>query len=44
MNIEPESYSQHALLGFAAVIDIAGWVAVIVVTWGICKLIEWWIA
>lgn len=34
MNVEPESYSQHALLGFAAVIDIAGWVAVIVVTRG----------
>jgi hypothetical protein len=44
MNVEPESYSQHALLWFAAVIDIAGWVAVIVVTWGICKLIEWWTA
>lgn len=44
MNIEPESYSQHALLGFAVVIDIAGWVAVIVVTRGICKLIEWWTA
>ncbi|HIA8488103.1 TPA: hypothetical protein ACWXA3_000163 [Klebsiella pneumoniae] len=41
MNVEPESYSQHALLGFAAVLDIAGWVAVFVVTWGICKLIEW---
>lgn len=28
MNFEPENYSQRALLWFAAVIDIAGWVAV----------------
>ncbi|MGH4066143.1 hypothetical protein ACRFE2_07385 [Klebsiella pneumoniae] len=44
MNFEPENYSRRALLWFAAVIDIAGWDAVIVVTWGICKLIEWWTA
>ncbi|HHO6711883.1 TPA: hypothetical protein ACRVQG_000849 [Klebsiella variicola] len=44
MNFEPENYSRRALLWFAVVIDIAGWVAVIVVTWGICKLIEWWTA
>jgi hypothetical protein len=28
MNFEPENYSRRALLWFAAVIDIAGWVAV----------------
>lgn len=32
MNFEPENYSRRALLWFAAVIDIAGWVAVFVVT------------
>ncbi|HGW1169919.1 TPA: hypothetical protein ACNMQC_005682, partial [Klebsiella pneumoniae] len=44
MNFEPENYSRRALLWFAAVIDIAGWVAVFVVTWGICMVIEWWVA
>ncbi|WP_323115893.1 hypothetical protein [Klebsiella variicola] len=44
MNFEPENYSRRALLWFAAVIEIAGWVAVFVVTWGICMVIEWvWI-
>lgn len=41
MNFEPENYSRLALLWFAAVTDIAGWVAVFVVTWGICMVIEW---
>ncbi|HFE4532803.1 hypothetical protein ACJWR0_28815 [Klebsiella pneumoniae] len=41
MNFEPENYSRRTLLWFAAVIDIAGWVAVFVVTWGICMAIEW---
>ncbi|MFQ1351596.1 hypothetical protein ACJWR8_05505 [Klebsiella pneumoniae] len=41
MNFEPENYSRRALLWFAAVIDIAGCVAVFVVTWGICMVIEW---
>ena len=41
MSFQPTSYRQRALLGFAAVIDIAGWVTVIVATWGICMVIEW---
>ncbi|WP_439223356.1 hypothetical protein [Klebsiella pneumoniae] len=41
MNFEPENYSRRALLWLAVVIDIAGWVTVIVATWGICMVIEW---
>ncbi|HHB8386035.1 TPA: hypothetical protein ACN7CF_001565 [Klebsiella pneumoniae] len=41
MNIDPENYSKYTLRRFAAVIEIAGWVAVFVVTWGICMVIEW---
>ncbi|HHJ4607603.1 TPA: hypothetical protein ACQJX6_000466 [Raoultella ornithinolytica] len=44
MNLEPENYSRRALLWFAVVLDIAGLAAVIVMTWGICILIEWWTA
>ncbi len=40
MNFEPENYSRLALLWFAAVIDIAGWVAVFVVTWGSAWLLN----
>ncbi len=42
MNFEPENYSRRALLWFAAVIDIAGWVAVFVVTWGSAWLLNGW--
>ncbi|MEG9313013.1 hypothetical protein V6S19_14875 [Klebsiella pneumoniae] len=41
MNFETEKCSRRALLWFAAVIEIAGWVAFFVVTWGICMIIEW---
>ncbi|WP_278184820.1 hypothetical protein [Klebsiella pneumoniae] len=44
MDFDFVNYSRRSLLWFAAVIDIAGWVAVFVVTWGICMVIEWWTA
>lgn len=36
-----EHCSRSTLFGFAALVDVAGWVAVFVVTWGICMAIEW---
>ncbi|OEG96147.1 hypothetical protein AN700_0200410 [Klebsiella michiganensis] len=33
MNFEPENYSRRALLWFAALVNVAGWVAVVAVTW-----------
>lgn len=44
MNLEPENYSRRVLLWFVVVLDIAGLAAVIVMTWGISILIEWWTA
>ncbi|EQB0737796.1 hypothetical protein [Klebsiella michiganensis] len=41
MNFEPENYSRRALLWFAALASVVGWVAVVAVTWGICMMIEW---
>ncbi|MDM4609044.1 hypothetical protein [Klebsiella oxytoca] len=41
MKFEPENYSRSALLWFAALVSVAGWVAVVAVTWGICMMIEW---
>ncbi|MFM4359700.1 hypothetical protein ACYB22_27185 [Klebsiella pneumoniae] len=41
MNFEPENYSQRALLWFAALVSVTGWVAVVAVIWGVCIMIEW---
>ncbi|CAM6497959.1 hypothetical protein [Klebsiella michiganensis] len=41
MNFEPENYSRRALLWFAALVSVVGWVAVVAVTWGVCMMIEW---
>ncbi|CAM6760422.1 hypothetical protein PIA91_10660 [Klebsiella michiganensis] len=41
MNFEPENYSRSALLWFAALVSVVGWVAVVAVTWGVCMMIEW---
>ncbi|HIE4887516.1 hypothetical protein [Klebsiella pneumoniae] len=41
MELEPDCYSKYTLRWFAAAVDVAGWVAVFVVTWGICMFIEW---
>lgn len=36
-----EHCSRSTLFGFAALVDVAGWVAVVAVTWGVCIMIEW---
>lgn len=38
MNFDPENYSKYALRRFAAVI---GLIVFVVLTWGICMIIEW---
>lgn len=41
MNFEPENYIWRALLWFAALVSVTGWVAVVAVIWGVCIMIEW---
>ncbi|EMG2182994.1 hypothetical protein V4Z81_001715 [Klebsiella oxytoca] len=41
---DPDHYSKYALRRFAAVVNTAGWIAFLVVTWIICVVIEWWTA
>lgn len=41
---DPDHYSKYALRRFALVSNFVGWAAVVAVTWGICKFIEWWTA
>lgn len=41
MNFEPENYSRRALLWFAALVSVVGWVVVVAVILGVCMMIEW---
>lgn len=42
--IDSDHYSKYTLRRFAAVVNTAGWIAFMVVTWAICVVIEWWTA
>ncbi|EOG7781621.1 hypothetical protein ACLIOZ_001398 [Klebsiella pneumoniae] len=44
MDFDFVNYSRRTLLLFVMVANIIGWMAIIGVTWGICMLIEWWVA
>ncbi|UYB54945.1 hypothetical protein N6B35_16550 [Klebsiella michiganensis] len=41
MNFDPDHYSKYALRRFAAVANLIGLIVFIVLTWGICMMIEW---
>ncbi|WPI27718.1 hypothetical protein [Klebsiella oxytoca] len=44
MNFDPDHYSKYALRRFAAVANLIGLIVFVVLTWGICMIIEWWTA
>lgn len=44
MNFDSESYSKYTLRRFALLIDVICWVVIGAVTYGICMIIEWWVA
>lgn len=44
MNFDPDHYSKYALRRFAAVANLLGLIAFVVLTWGICMIIKWWTA
>ncbi|GKQ21730.1 hypothetical protein [Klebsiella michiganensis] len=41
MNFDPDHYSKYALRRFAAVANLIGFIVFVVLTWGICMIIEW---
>ena len=44
MNFDPDHYSKYALRWFAAVANLLELIVFVVLTWGICMIIEWWTA
>lgn len=41
MNFDPDHYSKYALRRFTAVANLIGLIVFVVLTWGICMIIEW---
>ncbi|WP_275944297.1 hypothetical protein [Klebsiella michiganensis] len=41
MNFDPDHYSKYALRRFAAVANLIGLIVFVVLTWGVCMMIEW---
>jgi len=41
MNFDPDHYSKYALRRFAAVANLVGLIIYVVLTWGVCMMIEW---
>jgi len=41
MNFDPDHYSKYALRRFAAVANLVGLIIFVVLTWGVCMMIEW---
>lgn len=44
MNFDSENYSKYTLRRFVLLVDVICWVVIGAVTYGICKIIEWWVA
>lgn len=44
MDFDSENYSKYTLRRFAVFADLICLVVVIVITVGICLIIEWWVA
>lgn len=41
MNFDPDHYRKYALRRFAAVANLIGLIVFVVLTWGVCMMIEW---
>lgn len=41
MNFDPDHYSKYALRRFAAVANLIGLIVFVVLTRGVCMMIEW---
>lgn len=44
MKFDSENYSKYTLRRFALLVDVICWVVIGAVTYGICMIIEWWVA